>query len=65
MSTRRVRRAAIKHLGRREITRRANATVKRVHELDAQGYSPASIASSIGLDEQRVRGVLELKEGVG
>lgn len=57
--SRRERRAVVRHLGRREITRRANATVKRVHELSGQGLSPAAIASTTGLPEERVLALLE------
>jgi DNA-binding NarL/FixJ family response regulator len=58
-TTRRERRAAIRHLGRREITRRARRIVVRVLELAAQGFGPSAIASTTGLSERTVRAVLE------
>ncbi len=58
-ATRRERRAANKRRGRREITRRAEALLERVLELDAEGRSPAAIASSTGLYEETVLAVLE------
>lgn len=60
--TRSQRRAAIRHVGRREITRRARALQGRVLELDAEGYSPAAITSSTGLPEGTVLAALERKE---
>ncbi len=58
-TTRRQRRAANRHVGRREITRRARALVERVLELGEAGYSPGTIAGSTGLYEGTVRAVLE------
>lgn len=54
MATRRERRAAARHLGRREITRRARTLTARVLELSEQGYSPAAIANSTGLPRDAI-----------
>ncbi len=58
-ATRRERRSARRRMGQREITRRAEALVERILELDAEGRLPTAIASSTGLRERTVRAVLE------
>jgi hypothetical protein len=38
--------------------------VRKILELSEEGYSPPVISSSVGLDEEFVREVLELSEAV-
>lgn len=61
--TRKQRRAADRHVGRRERTRQARAKAARVVQLDAEGFGAAAIASSTGLTERTVRAVLKPGEG--
>ncbi len=58
-------RAARRALGsKRRLKREAHADVRRIVSLSEAGRSPRGIASSVGLDEEFVREVLEQAEAV-
>jgi len=59
-----VSRAGRRALGKRRLRREAHADVSRIVELSEAGRSPRVIASSVGLDEEFVRGVLVRAEAV-
>ncbi len=57
-------RAGRRALGKRRLKREAHADVTRIISLSETGRSPRVIASSMGLDEEFVRVVLEQAEEV-
>lgn len=64
--TRRQRRAVDKHVGKRELDRKARTLTARVHELASQGYAPPTIARVTGLPSGVVDVVLkDAEEGEG
>lgn len=61
--TRRQRRAVDRRVGRRELTRRAQSMLEKIHELDGRGYPPVTIARVTGLSEAVVVLALEADQG--
>ncbi len=57
--TRAQRRAHRRAHGKRKLRREARRDIARVIELDRAGYSPSSIAASVGLREDVVQEILE------
>ena len=57
-------RAERRSFGKRRLKREAYADVSRIVSLSEEGRSPRVIASSVGLDEEFVREVLEQAEAV-
>lgn len=57
-------RALRRRLGKRRLRREAHRDVTRVIEMSAAGASPSAIASSVRIDEDLVREILERAEEV-
>ncbi len=57
-------RAGRRSLGKRRLRREAHADVTKILSLSEAGRSPSAISSSVGLDEEFVREVLEQGEAV-